>query len=89
MVAGNAFQILMNLKKTLLAILFVRQKGFNREGPDERVEIVVWILVFPSSTYADYKLGALNLTAPRNRLFKCQIHPQSLTLKISNGNNAL
>ena len=39
MVTGNAFQILIDLKKKLLAILFVRQKGFNREGPVERVEI--------------------------------------------------
>ena len=29
----------MDLKKKLLAILFVRQKGFIREGPVERVEI--------------------------------------------------
>ena len=34
----TAFQILIDLKKKLLAILFVRQKGFNREGPVERVE---------------------------------------------------
>ena len=39
MVTGNVFQTLMNLKKKLLAILLVRQKGFNREGPVERVEI--------------------------------------------------
>ena len=32
MVTGNAFQTLIDLKKKLLAILFVRQKGFNREG---------------------------------------------------------
>ena len=39
MVTGNVFQTLMNLKKKLLAILVVRQRGFNRQGPDERVEI--------------------------------------------------
>ena len=39
MVTGNATQILIDLKKKLLEILFVRQKGFNREGPVERVEI--------------------------------------------------
>ena len=39
MVNGNAFQIFIDLKKKLLAILFVWQKGFNSEGPVERVEI--------------------------------------------------
>ena len=39
MVTGNVFRTLMDLKKKLLAILFVRQKGFNGQGPDERVEI--------------------------------------------------
>ena len=39
MVTGNTFQILIDLKKKLLAILFVRQKCFNREEPVERVEI--------------------------------------------------
>ena len=39
MVTGNAFQILIDLKKKLLAIIFIRQKGFNREGSVERVEI--------------------------------------------------
>ena len=39
MVTGNVFQILIDLKKKLLVILFVRQKGFNREGPVERVKI--------------------------------------------------
>ena len=39
MVTGNVFQILIDLKKKLLEILLVRQKGFNREGPVERVEI--------------------------------------------------
>ena len=37
MVTGNAFQKLIDLKKKLLTILFVRQKGFNREGPVKRV----------------------------------------------------
>ena len=35
MVTRNVFQTLIDLKKKLLAILFVRQKGFNREGPVE------------------------------------------------------
>ena len=39
MVTGNVFQTLMDLKKKLLAILLVRQKGFNRQGTEERVEI--------------------------------------------------
>ena len=39
MVTDNVFQILIYLKNKLLAILLVRQKGFNREGSDERVEI--------------------------------------------------
>ena len=39
MVNGNAFHILIDLKRKLLAILFVRQNGFNREGPVKRVEI--------------------------------------------------
>ena len=39
MVTGNVFQTLMDLKKNLLTILLVRQKGFNRQGADERVEI--------------------------------------------------
>ena len=38
LLTGNVFQTVTDLKK-LLAILLVRQKGFNREGPDERVEI--------------------------------------------------
>ena len=38
-VTGNVFQTLMNLKKKLLAILLVRQKGFNRDEPNERVQI--------------------------------------------------
>ena len=52
MVTGNEFQIWIDLKKKLLAILFVRQKGFNREGPVERVEteenfgIVKWLSKF-------------------------------------------
>ena len=39
MVAGNAFKTLIDLKKMLLAMLIVRQKGFNRERPAQRVEI--------------------------------------------------
>ena len=39
MATGNVFQILIDLKQKLLAILFVRHKGFNREGSVERVEI--------------------------------------------------
>ena len=39
MVTGNVFQTLTDLKKKLLAILLVRQKGFNRQGRDVRVEI--------------------------------------------------
>ena len=39
MVTGNAFQILIDLNNKLLAILLVRQKGFNRDEPVERVEI--------------------------------------------------
>ena len=39
MITGNTFQIWIDLEKKLLAILLVRQKGFNREGPVERVEI--------------------------------------------------
>ena len=42
MVTGNVYyviQTLMDLKKTLSAILLVRQKGFNGEGTVERVEI--------------------------------------------------
>ena len=52
MVTGNVFQTLMDLKNKLLAILLVRQRGFNRQGPDERVEIeedvriVKWSLKF-------------------------------------------
>ena len=39
LVTGNAFQILIDLKKKLLTFLFLLQKGFNRERPVERVEI--------------------------------------------------
>ena len=39
MVTGNVFQTLIDLKQELLAILLLRRKGFNRQGPDERVEI--------------------------------------------------
>ena len=39
MVNFDVFQTLIDLKKKLLAILFVRQKGFNRERRVERVEI--------------------------------------------------
>ena len=52
MVTGNEFQILIDLKKKLLAILCVRQKGFNREESVERVEteedfrIVKWLSKF-------------------------------------------
>ena len=34
-VTGNVFQTLMDLKKKLLTILLVRQKGFNRQRPGE------------------------------------------------------
>ena len=40
MVTGNVFQTLIDLKQKLLAILLLRQKGFNRKGPVERDEIV-------------------------------------------------
>ena len=39
MVTGNAFRTLIDLRKKLWAILFLRQKGFNRQGSDERAEI--------------------------------------------------
>ena len=39
MVTSSIFQTLIDLKKKLLTILLVPQKGFNREGPVERVEI--------------------------------------------------
>ena len=39
MVTGDVLQISIDLKKKLFAILFVRQKGINRQGPVERVEI--------------------------------------------------
>ena len=39
MVTDNVFQIMIDLKKKLLAVLLVRQKGFNREEPVERVDI--------------------------------------------------
>ena len=51
MVTGNAFQICIDLKK-LLAILFVRQKVFNGEGPVDRIgieegfRIVKWSSMF-------------------------------------------
>ena len=60
MVTGNAFQILIDLKKKFLAILFVRQKGFNREGPLERVEIeedfriVKWSSKFIEINYLEF-----------------------------------
>ena len=57
MVTGNAFQILIDLKKKLLAILFVRQKGFNREGPVERVEVEEnFCIVKWSSKFIEIKL---------------------------------
>ena len=40
MVTGNVFRASIDVKKKLLSLLFVRQKGSNREGPNERVEIV-------------------------------------------------
>ena len=39
MVTGNVFQTLIDLKKKLLAILLVPQKGFNSVGPVERVQL--------------------------------------------------
>ena len=39
MVTGNVFLTSIDLNKKLFAILFVRRKGFNRQRPDERVEL--------------------------------------------------
>ena len=39
MVTSYVLQASIDFKKKLFAVLFVRQKGFNREGPEERVEI--------------------------------------------------
>ena len=39
MVTGNVLQTLIELIKKLFVILFVWQKGFNRQGPDEWIEI--------------------------------------------------
>ena len=58
MVTGNVFQILLDLQKKLLEILLVRQRGFNREGPVQRVEIVEGfrIVVKRSSKFITIKL---------------------------------
>ena len=57
MVTGNVFQILIDLKKKLLAILLVRQKGSNREGTVERDEIEeVFRIVKWSSKFIEIKL---------------------------------
>ena len=57
MVTGNVFQILIDLTKKLLAILLVRQQGFNREGPVQRVEIEEdFPLVKWSSKFIETKL---------------------------------
>ena len=57
MVTGNVFQILIDLRKKLLAILLVRQKGFNREGPVKRVEIEEGFSVVKwSSKFMEIKL---------------------------------
>ena len=40
MVTGSVFQTMMDLKKKLLENLLVRQKGFTRQEPGERVEIL-------------------------------------------------
>ena len=57
MVTDNVFQTLIDLKKKLLAILFVRQQGFNREQPVERVEIVEdFCIVKWSSKFIEIKL---------------------------------
>ena len=57
MVPGNVFQILIDLKKKLLAIPLVQQKGFNREGPIERVEIEEGFRILKwSSKFIEVKL---------------------------------
>ena len=57
MLTGNAFQILKDLKKKLLAILFVQQEGFEREEPVEWVEIEeVFRIVKWSSKFIEIKL---------------------------------
>ena len=57
MVTGNVFQTLIDLKKKLLTILLVRRKGFNREGPLDRVEIEEnFRIVKWSSKFVEIKL---------------------------------
>ena len=47
----------MDLKKKLLTILLVRQKGFNRKGPVERVEIEEGFRIVKwSSKFTEIKL---------------------------------
>ena len=59
MVTGNAFQILIDLKKEVIGnfICTIQQKRFNKEGPVERVEIEEGFLIVKwSSKFIEIKL---------------------------------
>ena len=56
-ITGYVFQTLTDLKKKLMAILLVWQKGFNREGAVERVEIEEEVRIVKwSSKFIEIKL---------------------------------
>ena len=68
METDNVFQILIDLKKKLLAILFVRQKDLNREEPVARVEIeeVFRIVKFSTSSRYEPPVYSVRSRMPRN-----------------------